>query len=284
MNNRMKNNMNHTPRPTEYAGTRFRSKSEAVFARCLELSGYAWEYEPGEVAGHKWDFLIDRRHLCGRYRERFVFIEYKPSEPTRSYVESLTERMRHCPVESLLVYGSPWNPVNFPLPGDCYITYPIFTHDGKYGWGDFEQHGDNGEDFLCSHRHDDSLAVNKYAFDAMEYRYDLKSHSTDCSVTFGFDYRKIYLDLDPLILLDFTNKAESWRHDRLKEIAANAVKKIGLLKIHKLHDHKGELTVVWRNEPIPQYTSEMNHLWSVVGNENQESVVHLDRYGDSVIK
>lgn len=284
MNNRMKNNMNHTPRPTEYAGTRFRSKSEAVFARCLELSGYTWEYEPGEVAGHSWDFLIDRKHLCGRDQERFVFIEYKPSEPTASYIDSLTERMKHCPVESLLVYGSPWNPIGFSPYSKCYITYPIFTHDGKYGWGDFNQHGDNGEDFLFSHRHYDSLAVDKYAFDAMSYRFDLKSRANEYGVSYSMVNPHIDFDLDPVILLNFTNPAETWRHDRLKKIAAEAVKRVGLLKIHELFDHKGELTVVWRNQPLSEYTWWLNHLWSKVGEENQESVVHFDRYGDSVTK
>lgn len=49
----------HAPIPTDYKGVRFRSKSEAIFARALELRGYEiWEYEPRgfEVADWCPDF------------------------------------------------------------------------------------------------------------------------------------------------------------------------------------------------------------------------------------
>ena len=271
------NSANYAPKQTEYCGVRFRSKSEAVFARCLDMAGHRWQYEPGVAAGHSWDFLIDRGRSQDAYdklyEERFVFIEYKPSEPTEPYVQSLIEGMRHCPVESYLVYGNPWNPVAFPAKYDAYVTYPLFSHDCFYGWGDFDRQLDNGEDFLFSHRHHDRLGINTHANEASRYRFDLRA----CMPAPAIDF-----DFDPVIRINYTNKSETGRHERLSKIAASAVAKIGLYKIHELYDHKGELTVVWRNTPLRSYTWTIGHLWQTIGMESKESVVHTYRCGARV--
>jgi hypothetical protein len=274
----------HTPRPTEYAGVRFRSKSEAVFARCLDLAGHVWEYEPGSIAGHQWDFLIDRKNNCGKHRERFVFLEYKPSEPTMAYVNSLIDNMRHCPVESLLVWGNPWSPGGFPNKNDCYVTYPLFSHDSKFGWGRFNPMAEYGEDrpFSIGHETSRTLFLNSHASDAASYRFDLRSTVNQDGVKYSDFHDHVDLDLDPLILINFTNTSEHHRRARLKLVAAEAVKSIGLFKIHELYDHKGELTVVWRNRPIPMYLLIMNYIWNTVGLESTDSVRHIDLYGDSV--
>ena len=52
------------PRPTEYDGMRFRSRLEADYARALDMSGQAWEYEPCTFRagpGRVWvpDFLVN---------------------------------------------------------------------------------------------------------------------------------------------------------------------------------------------------------------------------------
>jgi hypothetical protein len=41
---------------TEYKRIIFDSKSEAVFARTLDLGGHQWIYHPPEHCGHVWDF------------------------------------------------------------------------------------------------------------------------------------------------------------------------------------------------------------------------------------
>jgi hypothetical protein len=63
------------PIPTEYKGVRFRSKSEAVFARTLDLvvgRNLTWTYEPKGHKGHPWDFEIqlDIPEYNGRQTQR----------------------------------------------------------------------------------------------------------------------------------------------------------------------------------------------------------------------
>lgn len=189
-------------RPTrcEYRGVVFRSKSEAVFARAMDLNGHTggrWMYEPC-CHSHPWDFEVavpfqDSCSLCGHDVVSFrrVLIEYKPSEPTRTYIAELTEKVRpsvekccrknggHV-LDSYIVWGNPWTgPVR---QGLCsYICYPIFSdYDPEYGWGDFIQQCDNGESFPFSCRHDirDVLGIDEtMAQKARQFRFDLK-HAT----------------------------------------------------------------------------------------------------------
>lgn len=44
--------------PTTYSGVRFRSRLEARWAAFFDLAGWAWEYEPIELAGWAPDFLV----------------------------------------------------------------------------------------------------------------------------------------------------------------------------------------------------------------------------------
>jgi hypothetical protein len=44
--------------PTEYAGTTFRSRLEARWARFFDAIGWSWEYEPFDADGYIPDFLI----------------------------------------------------------------------------------------------------------------------------------------------------------------------------------------------------------------------------------
>lgn len=83
-------------RPTEYEGIRFRSKSEAIFARCLSLDGFYWEYEPetwrigyGTKGGWTPDFwAVSNIHK----KIHSLVIEYKPGPPTNTYIEELAKR------------------------------------------------------------------------------------------------------------------------------------------------------------------------------------------------
>jgi hypothetical protein len=220
--------------------------------------------------------LIDRKNNCGKYRDRFVFIEYKPSEPTMAYVDTIIERMRHCPVESLLVWGSPWNPGGFPSSGDCYVTYPFYSHDAKHGWGTFISVADSGEeDRPVSHRHqtDDTLHLNRHADDAASYRFDLKASRWN---------QRIDFNLDPKILLNFTNKDEASRHKRLRDVAEKVVASVGLFKIHELYDDKGMLQVTWRYTPTPHVMRTVEYWWETVGLEPGDSVYHFEMDGSQI--
>lgn len=121
-------------RLTEYKGVRFRSKSEAIFARYLHLEAEerdsikafqnkerGWnviyspsthiEYEPQvEIKGWMPDFLVARCHYFydrsskADFRKNsiwsYTYIEYKPVRPTDAYLEnwlSITEKIEAAP-------------------------------------------------------------------------------------------------------------------------------------------------------------------------------------------
>ena len=84
-------------RPTEYKGVVYRSKSEAMFARwleieitCLGLDGFCYEQKEFEVDGWVPDFTcwsVEKRD--NQLSIRRVFIEYKPAMPTGTYLAEL---------------------------------------------------------------------------------------------------------------------------------------------------------------------------------------------------
>lgn len=138
-------------RPTEYEGIVFRSKSEAIFARALDLRGFTWEYEPKRwLAEDGWgpDFWVvgyDQDHLIYN-----MLVEYKPGEATDTYLKELHGRFGdmigvqyfHC----FAVCGSSFNETR-----ECFRW-------GCGGWSKCE----SGYDFF---RHID---------EASKYRFDLK--------------------------------------------------------------------------------------------------------------
>jgi hypothetical protein len=69
-----------TAHPTTYAGVRFRSRLEARWAAFFDLAGWAWEYEPADLAGWSPDFLatIPCAHSeCAPGGHR-LYVEVKP--------------------------------------------------------------------------------------------------------------------------------------------------------------------------------------------------------------
>lgn len=165
---------------TEYKGIVFDSKSEAVFARTLDLGGHRWVYHPPQHCGHIWDFLVFRSHM----NNEPILVEYKPQMPTNTYVDNLTEKMRADPKESIVVWGNPWDGIDHSIDGPqecCYRVYPIFciktvSGNAKYGWGDFIRLADNGGDWPTSYRHEtwDVLGITEEMVqEAKEYRFDL---------------------------------------------------------------------------------------------------------------
>lgn len=190
---------------TEYKGIVFDSKSEAVFARALDLVGHEWAYHPSNHAGHEWDFLVfpkvkvrpfkrTRRIELDDYEKPVVvsdysemvatgyfapfLVEYKPSPPTKTYIRNLIDKLSKSPVESILVWGNPWEyKRNFVNENNCYHTYPLYCSYGSYGWGDFIQEADNGEDVPVSNIHTtwDILRMEGgESKKAKEYRFDLR--------------------------------------------------------------------------------------------------------------
>jgi len=108
--------------PTEYQGVVFKSKSEAIFAHNLTLGGILWEYEPEYwVIDDGWcpDFLVSMRWRAAQNhppRVGIAIIEYKPCEPTLSYLDNLGQKYVQIAEEGLslcrfhLAYGSSFEP------------------------------------------------------------------------------------------------------------------------------------------------------------------------------
>lgn len=120
--------------PTEYKGVVYRSKSEAMFARWIELFYetvgvyYGFKYEP-RCLNSQWvpDFLVWTVNKAGFPTINYTVIEYKPTKPTDTYVsqfnekcesiyrnESLPKAFRDS-VDFMLYYGSVFN-----QKSDCY--------------------------------------------------------------------------------------------------------------------------------------------------------------------
>ncbi len=113
-----------TPRPTEYKGIVFRSKSEAMFARWLDLSrgeheGFIYEPRCCMIGNWKPDFLRWGVHVYESGRLpclTYEVIEYKPSRPTDTYIFEFAARcgehdLRHSNRKRFLYslyYGSVW--------------------------------------------------------------------------------------------------------------------------------------------------------------------------------
>lgn len=86
---------------TQFRGTVFRSKSEAVLAKCLFDKKIPYEYEPlskgkDNVCGfgncHDWDFCI--KGYDSRVRNFNVYVEYKPSKPSQQYIDNLIDKLK----------------------------------------------------------------------------------------------------------------------------------------------------------------------------------------------
>lgn len=108
---------------TEYQGIVFDSKSEAIFARVMTLAKCRWFYHPKPFNGHAWDFIVQPFPRFGAHEQcvgdsvysyiqytpqPLVFIEYKPRQPTATYVNNLKCSLSGSPVGGLIVYGDPF--------------------------------------------------------------------------------------------------------------------------------------------------------------------------------
>lgn len=167
-------------RKTEYKGVVFDSKSEAIFARLLDLHGVPWEgRHPIRHDFHDWDFLVwtyavrcvvlgdplqngQRENATACWHGEHIeptLIELKPSRPTVTYLNNLVRQHSGQPIRKVVVWGSPFEESE---DGIIYRAIPIFPL---------------GEWSL----EDDSLLKDEIAGmdeihlnDALSYRFDLQ--------------------------------------------------------------------------------------------------------------
>jgi hypothetical protein len=168
-----------TPRRTQYKGIVFRSKSEAVFARSLDLVGMPWRYEPfngldNPPGKHQWDFLVFTNILtlpvatCGDYsyvlhgHKQVLyepwFVELKPQAPNEFYLNDLRGRLLSCkqkgyPGNFGVISGNPWNATAY--------SYSILLHQRV------------PSDEACRELAYIAEQAAAFSGEAMNYRYDL---------------------------------------------------------------------------------------------------------------
>jgi len=121
------------PSPTEYRGTVFRSKSEAVIARGFDLESIQWRYEPSEYEVDGWvpDFEIDSSKT-----EWWIVVEYKPTQITRTYRDLLKKRFKELRENWRLEYpGEPNDLATGLLIGspfsDKTASFEVFSNHGS---------------------------------------------------------------------------------------------------------------------------------------------------------
>lgn len=104
--------------PTEYKGIVFRSKSEAIFCRAMELRGYPiWEYEPKRWQtkdGWTPDFWFIGRNQKPKYKIASILVEYKPGDVTDTYLDKTLQRLQELGDKThghafVVACGSTWN-------------------------------------------------------------------------------------------------------------------------------------------------------------------------------
>lgn len=174
---------------TEYKGVTYRSKTEAIFARCLDLAGFNQEYEPDCLRlglSYQPDFLAGKNTFP---HARNAIIEVKPSMPTRSYLDNLFHKMykqKPYPIEETFkyIYGGKFdfslaifNPFDRQFDVICPTADGLKwnSHKEFVGWcpGRFKA-AVNGEMRWHDNYADHILAaMHLHSAEAMKYRFDL---------------------------------------------------------------------------------------------------------------
>ena len=97
--------------PTDYKGIRFRSKSEAIFARAMDLAGITeWVYEPDSFDGYTPDFSVVVQISGWSVDPLNYLIEYKPASVSKAYLQKLENLKITDPYDSFFIFtGSAFN-------------------------------------------------------------------------------------------------------------------------------------------------------------------------------
>lgn len=99
---------------TEYKGVIFKSKSEAIIARAMDLLDLCWTYEPEVLRckdGYVPDFIVKGTMVN-------AVVEYKPAPVTQTYRDSLFERFERFHefgLSTILIIGSPFDALRITM-------------------------------------------------------------------------------------------------------------------------------------------------------------------------
>ena len=167
--------------PTSYKGQNFKSKSEAIFARLLDLRQFTWEYEPLHYAFESYvpDFHVVFESKPDHRLVQFI-IEYKPCSPSpmylhkfNNYVSYLDKINHNIPIQPLIVYGNFFqSPVKLMCIGYC--SENLFKHfwEGENYYGKKEYFKLNN--IYREQPHDFKFFDQSQISQARKYRFDLK--------------------------------------------------------------------------------------------------------------
>lgn len=162
------------PVPTEYKGIIFKSKSEAMYARYLDLLDMnyslltvAWIYEPkwAEVNGWTPDFYViiilyprDKNRIKSIHE---FYIEYKPNEPTETYLKKCSKNFNSLGIDK------PGIEIN-------YVIHCVDFWEKKLTGYDYYEKNNNYEISIGKGLVGEDFEIFEEAFN---YRFDLKNNN-----------------------------------------------------------------------------------------------------------
>jgi hypothetical protein len=164
--------MNAVIRPveTEYSGVVFRSKTEAVFARCLDLARVPWKYEPAFMTqtGEQKEWVPD---FCVMWPREWramtdgeiaaTLLEIKPSKPTQAYICSVEDLFDRCMLPLVGVSG--------------WLSWAIVCDFWESRRGAIVGKAFSGSDGVCNELSRYLGTVLEHVQDARRYRFDLEN-------------------------------------------------------------------------------------------------------------
>lgn len=176
---------------TEYKGVVYRSKSEAIFARMLDIHTSRltacfnrWfsedEIDPVQLKqpmnNHKWDFMTIQS-ATGYFGSniQICLVELKPKRPTEQYIKNLREKTGCCRLcfKRYIIAGSPFKLQYCEHKHLCDgFYYESLCLDDRVG--NWKRHHN------CYNVNDDLSMFGPVAFssevveEAMKYRFDLQ--------------------------------------------------------------------------------------------------------------
>jgi hypothetical protein len=161
------------PRPTEYKGVRYRSKSEAILAFCMDKAGYKFEYEPDLKCDElKWkpDFIVHEQ-----WSGCVFLLEYKPCEPTETYKEWIANEFKKV---KKLDCSNVLNLSEGAFIDTAFIYWNNFYENGQgVGRGSLDEWPENMISiFMCNMLHND---IKPHIENAKQYRFDLAQSARD---------------------------------------------------------------------------------------------------------
>src|SRR5882724_4005731 len=116
------------PIPTEYKGTKFRSRTEARWAIFMNSLGVRYDYE---LEGYDLNGLFYLPDFW--LPEQEIFLEIKPASPTNEEIEKALRLATYTKRKVFIQWGAPRLP-EFGIDEWAYCIFPDDGEDHQYWW------------------------------------------------------------------------------------------------------------------------------------------------------